>query len=434
MTADSWRDLVSPRVGVIRAVRPQSRGFDEPQPPYLYAAELSHFDFHGTEKQDRTAAGKGWTRESARAAAVGEAVERYCAYQWDPKRSLIARVANVGMRAITPADCVLYSAEQYSRPGWRHPEWREDQAINWIAGIGLADGECTALPAGFVYLTDAASGPGEKFAPSTSNGLAAGPSVAAAMLSGLCELIERDALMITWMNRLAAVELQLAAAAGIAGALCRHYALLDVEVRAFILPSDLPATVVLAMSREDRAGVPATVVGMGCHTDPNTALTKALFELCQSRPAEAHRYRANPPQGRLDRPEDVTTLEDHSSFSGQAARRGEFEFLWSGGKSMAVSDLEPPPETDPADDVLRCAEELRDRGHLAAYVDLTLSDVRACGYHVVRVIAAGLQPIHFGFGEERLGGQRLFSAPHRLGLTDAPTTISDLNPCPHPIA
>jgi ribosomal protein S12 methylthiotransferase accessory factor len=434
MAAEVWRDLVSPRVGVIRSVRPQPRGFDEPQPPYLYTAELSNFDFRTVERQERMGAGKGWTEDGARAAAIGEAVERYCAYHWDPQRTFVATLADVGMRAITPADCVLYAAEQYARPGWPYPAWREEQPITWIAGVAVADGEPVALPASLAYLSYPPPSPGELFAPTTSNGLAAGSSVDAAALGGLCELMERDALMITWMNRLPAVELELAASAGIAGALHRHYAVLDVELRAFVLPTDLPATVVLAISSEDRSGVPATVVGMGCHPAPLTALTKALFELCQGRPAEASRHRENPPEGRLERFEDVRTLDDHSAFAGQAARRGEFEFLSSGGETSAVDDLDPRPEADAATELERCATVLRELGHPAAYVDLTLPDVRSCGYHVARVIAAGLQPIHFGFGEERLGGRRLFDVPHRLGFSDAPTTIGELNPCPHPMA
>jgi ribosomal protein S12 methylthiotransferase accessory factor len=68
------------------------------------------------------------------------------------------------------------------------------------------------------------------------------------------------------------------------------------------------------------------------------------------------------------------------------------------------------------------------------YVDLTTPDVKDYGLHVVRVLATGLQPIHFGFGEERLGGRRLFEVPQRMGYTAEPRDVSDLNPCPHPLA
>jgi ribosomal protein S12 methylthiotransferase accessory factor len=52
----------------------------------------------------------------------------------------------------------------------------------------------------------------------------------------------------------------------------------------------------------------------------------------------------------------------------------------------------------------------------------------------VRVIVPGLQPVHFGHGQERLGGERLYRLPHQLGLKDRVQTEADLNPCPHPLA
>jgi len=50
------------------------------------------------------------------------------------------------------------------------------------------------------------------------------------------------------------------------------------------------------------------------------------------------------------------------------------------------------------------------------------------------VIVPGLQPVHFGDGQERLGGERLYNLPHQLGLADHARTEKDLNPCPHPLA
>jgi ribosomal protein S12 methylthiotransferase accessory factor len=127
-------------------------------------------------------------------------------------------------------------------------------------------------------------------------------------------------------------------------------------------------------------------------------------------------------------------LDDHSAYAGQRRHRGEFAFLSRSGARMAVGDLDPRAPAEPATELERCASLLRDLGHPAAAVDLTLPDVRECGFHVARVIVDGLQPIHFGFGEERLGGRRLFSLPHTLGFTATPTTIEELNPCPHPLA
>src|SRR5437764_1164284 len=70
------------------------------------------------------------------------------------------------------------------------------------------------VPAVAAYMHGNNVMPGDALFAPTSNGLAAGPTVVAAVRSGLCELIERDAFSVTWLNRLAAPEIQLAGVNG----------------------------------------------------------------------------------------------------------------------------------------------------------------------------------------------------------------------------
>jgi len=434
MYSEWWSDFVSPKVGIVRALSPQGRGNDEPVPPYLHTATLSNFDFRTADKTERIAAGKGRTEAEAISSAIAEAIERYCAYQWNPLRTFTAKWEAVRTAAISPAECVLYADTQYQAEDWRCVPWREDQDVSWIEGVALPDGTPVALPAGLVYLVTPPPRPEDFFVPASSNGLAAGPSLASAVLGGLCELMERDALLITWMNRLPAREIDLERAGPAAAQIANHYARLSVEVRAFLLPSDLPASVMMAVSFDSDPGRPAQVIGMGCHLDPEVAVLKALFEMCQGRPSEAKRFADKPPQGRLKSYEDVHTLDDHSAFASQRERRHEFEFLWARGGKVGVEEL-PNPSTGEGDrDLDHVARALSALDSRVAYVDLTLPDVAPSGIHVVRTIATGLQPVHFGFGTERLGGRRLFEVPQRLGFADRVRTVADLNPCPHPLA
>ena len=434
MLNERLSELVSPKVGLIREIAPQGRGADEPMPPYLYTATLSNFDFRVASKVERMAAGKGTTREEAIASAIGEATERYCAYHWDPLRTYLAKSGDVKSRCITPKECVLYSERQYATFDWPHPRWTPDQEVAWINGVDVCDRSTVALPASLSYLVFPPPRMEDYFAPSTSNGLAAGPTLAGATLSGLCEVMERDAMLIAWMNRLPAVELQLDSTPGISGRIYRHYAHFGVAVRAFVMPTDLPSTTVMAISFEEDPSRPANVAGLGCHPDPSIALLKALFELCQGRPAEASRFQSKPPQGRLDKYEDVLTLDDHSAFMSQRDRRHEFEFLWQTGEKKRIEELRTWSTGDAAEDLQRCAAELAAKGHRPAYVELTTPDLVDYGVHVVRVIVPGLQPVHFGHGQERLGGERLFTLPQQLGFATSVRTESDLNPCPHPLA
>jgi ribosomal protein S12 methylthiotransferase accessory factor len=446
MAVSRYQDLVSPRVGVVREIAPQVRGAEEPLPPYLYTATLSHFDFRHVDRQERLAAGKGRTEEEAMNAAIGEAVERYCGYHWDPRKTFLATWDRVQQAAIAPTDCVLYSDAQYRNVDWPFHRWSPEEETTWIAGVELPQQREIVVPASLAYLVSPVPRAEDFFTPATSNGLAAGPSLHAAILSGLYELIERDALLVTWMNRLPAVEVDLdddagaagtpdaTGASGAAGAVVRHYRRFGVRVRAFLMRTDLPVTVILAIAFDTNPQRPAAVVGMGCHQHPATALDKALFELCQGRPSESRRYAEHPPQTRLRRYEDVKTLDDHPAFLSMPSRAGEFAFLWSRGERTRIADLPNRSSGDIDRDLAACVASLTDRGHRVAFVDLTTPDIAPYELRVVRTIATGLQPIHFGFGQERLGGRRLFELPQRLGLADTVRTVADLNPCPHPLA
>ena len=137
---EPWEDLVSPKVGLVTDLSPQMRGAEEPVPPFLYTATLAHFDFRTVDRQERLNAGKGRTEREAKLSALGEAVERYSAYHWDPARVFVAKRSELGA-AITPAECVLYADEQYAEPGFIYRRWSEDVETSWINGVELPSGQ-----------------------------------------------------------------------------------------------------------------------------------------------------------------------------------------------------------------------------------------------------------------------------------------------------
>jgi len=215
---------------------------------------------------------------------------------------------------------------------------------------------------------------------------------------------------------------------------------------------------VMAIAFDAHPQRPAAPGGLRCHARPAIALEKALFELCQMRPAELRRHQDLPSRDRLRRYEDVRTLADHSAFFGQPRHVPELAFLWGSGEVARLDELdapvsaagEPLPKASASDGagdgavaaaegdlesgLARCVAGLVARGYRVAYADLTTPDVAPLGLSVVRAFITGFQPVHFGHGNERLGGRRLFELPYQLGLAPAPRTAADLNGCPHPLA
>ena len=247
------------------------------------------------------------------------------------------------------------------------------------------------------------------------------------------EDIERDAFMVTWLNRLPAPVIDFSRLSGPCGVIRDHYARYGVEVRAYLMATDLPVTAVMAVGFQRTGDGPAAVVGLGCSFDPESALRGALFEVCQVRPGERIKH-AEGAAAKLNSYSDIHTLEDHAAYFTRADHLHEFDFLGSQSPSVRLEDLENRSTASTEGDLSLIVAALQAIGSRAVFADLTTPDLQDFPIRVVRALATGLQPIAFGHDLQRLGGRRLYELPAKLGLDTAARASADLNPCPHPLA
>ncbi|WP_265521199.1 YcaO-like family protein [Oerskovia flava] len=142
----------------------------------------------------------------ARAAALGEAVERYCGNMLDTlpveHASYTALRRRPVGRVLDPADLVLYSDAQHAAPGFPFERLTPDLPVHWVPGRSLTHDEPVWVPASLVYVNWFTAGysaaPVTNFCPFA--GIAAGPTLEYAVMSALEEVIERHATMVWWLN------------------------------------------------------------------------------------------------------------------------------------------------------------------------------------------------------------------------------------------
>jgi ribosomal protein S12 methylthiotransferase accessory factor len=372
------------------------------------------------------------TREAAWASCLGEAVERYSGGCWDPSELVLARRRELDGQSLDPNDLVLYRANQYDRIPYA--PYREDAALRWVSGRSLITGQTVWVPAIAVFMEYQVHGPEEYIAPVTSNGLAAGATLADAVLSAIYEVAERDAVLVSWMNRLRGRRLD---ASTHPDPDVRHlataYARRGVDLAMFEMPTDHPIKVVMAIAfQRGGYGGPFATVGMGADVDLTVAARRAAMEVGQVRPAFRERCRTTDAARIAElvaAPSRVARMEDHALLYADPALADAFEFL--NGPLLAW------PEANPVDTAQALTEVLRYfawRGQEVLYVNLTPRDLEPLGLFTARALLPGFQPIWFGDEERRLGGTRVLDAPIRLGIGPDPTTYEALNPLPHPIA
>lgn len=414
--------FVDARTGLVRRVRRR------PVPAHFPAA----FVLVSSWVADSTAfcpwpsdsAGAGYTfgdPAPAVAAAVGEALERYCGGLLPPGLRTATReqLVREGRRTLDLDGMALFSPEQHAAPGFPFAPLTEPRLpLEWTDGRDLVDGAPTAVPATLVW----ASYPHARThlpatTPIIQAGLAAGPDRAFAETSALLEVVERDAMVMTWTGRapLRAVQVPhriAALAAGTAGAL---------HTRFLAFTADAAVTVIGALVRDTTTG--RLSLGMGAHGDPATAAVKALGEALQLQvllgdyddPEGAMMRAARRPGSplapwRADRAyarsyrEDLRDVVDygcHLQLHLDPAVQDRFEAELDDAVTTTVDldDLGPPAQETVLDSLVR-------RGYRPVSVDVTTPDVRAAGVRVVRVVVPGMVA-NAAAGRPFLGGDRL---------------------------
>ncbi|HET8893110.1 MAG TPA: YcaO-like family protein, partial [Gaiellaceae bacterium] len=268
--------LVSPYVGVVRGVdevlaQPSDIGLANVVCETGFAELLvGHGGTH-------LGAGSGTSR-AARAAAIAEAVERYSACWFDDVDAIVATAAELGERAVEPARFALFSERQHRARGFPYARFTGETRVAWVPAR-----EGVLVPAQLVYLGWELRPGEERIAHATSNGLACGPTFSDAALTGLLELIERDAFMITWNARLSWPLLE-----------WPHNLRLTRFERRFVRPTGLQVSAVdlsafwgvpcvLGVARSSVSGDAPFGVGAGAALTVERAVEKAIDEVIRVR-------------------------------------------------------------------------------------------------------------------------------------------------------
>ena len=422
--------LIDPRTGLITELREVPRDASEPALPIVVRAQLANHRFVTKDNEPFTvASGKGMTAEQARTGAIGEGIERYGAYPRDPDRIIRAAATQLAGPYISPTDLVTYTDDQYDH--LPYARWDPSTVTDWVTARRLTDGSDVRVPALGTFIDFEVAGHAEFYYPVTSNGLAAGPTLARAVLGGLLELIERDAFLLSWFGRRPGTSIDPfrcgdADVAAVAAAYRRR----GVDLKLNIIPTECPVTVCVALGVDSRSGAdrPALVIGLGADSSPTIACRKSALEVGQVRPALRARMRDPFTQRRLaeliDNPMNVTELDDHDLLFADASQLTHVDFWLDAPRGdIPLAPGDGTVAQSPGGQLAAIVNGLKGAAVDVAYVNLTPPDLAGLGFSTVRVHAPGLQPIHFGATEARLGNPRLRRI---IG--------PDINLYPHPLA
>jgi ribosomal protein S12 methylthiotransferase accessory factor len=298
----------------------------------------------------------------------------------------------------------------------------------------LADGVRVEVPAGYVHLM--LPPPGEPVMTTPiSSGLAFDPSLETALWRGICEVAERDALMLTWWQRRPVAEIEVGCGTGGLPGLfpgltdrLSKVAAASLRARFFDITTDFSVPAVVCVLTGDR--FPFLTVGAACRGDAGAACAKSLDEAVAIRLAINGAKGFAPPS--LDEFNWLDELEDHARLYAAGHLRQAFDFLLEGDQSpITLAQMaERPALAAPQNmaELRDVATNLEHNGLTVLWTDLTAPELFPHG-HVVKVVMPQMVPLPQLHRVRWLGTARL----RRSGDNAEPLAAS-FNAYPHPFA
>jgi len=408
--------LVGRRTGIVRQIALVDL-FDGDAPLFHAGAQIAntHARFHESHL-GLGVGGAGPTREAAVVSALCEGVERYAASLYDARSLQLASYRALGPeRALDPRAFAPFSPTQYREAEFPLTPIDLDTPLRWVEGTRLPSRTPVLVPAFAVYMPYVPAEPEPLAGVGLSTGLACAETFVQAEAKALLEVVERDALALTWV--LGATPPR-AALDGLPSELLPPRDRID----AFELTTDLgiPVFMVRCVGLGPRGELVS--IGAACHGEARKALEKAALEASQDRVYVRMLIDREPTWAPQPDFGNVTDFGLHARlYSGRPA-------LARRGLAFLDERSTPPEPVDrlPVDALAR----LDAAGHAVASIDLTPSWARPLGLHVARVVVPGLVPLHGNHTMRCLGHRRLTARALPRGIVhhDAP-----IWPFPHPM-
>lgn len=415
--------LVDEETGIIKILHEAPSAPDAPKIFGCGALCGDHSQF-GFPSDNPISGSTSLLRDQAVVGAIGEAVERYSAAFVPYEEIVYCSYASASTNAVDPSTLVPYDTIQLVRPRFGYRVVRAEDKIGWVNGFSLTR-RCPVLVPAFCVYQPYRSLIGEVPAvQQVTTGLACGNTREEAILSAICEVVERDAAMLMWLQSRrppkavprSDTSSTVFEALDRFESIAKYVSLLDVT-------TDMGIPAYVAVSEIPIRGAQGATFSSCANLNPARAAVGALTELAQcllwmNSLVDKGAHLPNPAI------EEISEIEEHVLWPLLPENRPAFEFALSSARTVEI-----PPFLDDCMDALdsieTCVRLIADAGLEVIVVDVTSPDIQECGLHVFRAVIPGAQPLYFGSGMHRVSPRAM--------LVDYPDRANaQINLHPHP--
>jgi len=395
-------DAVSEKVGIIKGVDSKEVEI-EGNKSYVAISYSTDFSYLNKLLPEIANSGAGFDEESAINAAIGETLERYASAMQD--KNIIVEsydeMVNRKLEAIQPEKFDLFSDEQYNTPSFPYKKFDNSTKVGWVSCKEFGKDEDIYVPAAFVYLPYIRKEKEEAITPYISTGLAAHTNYEEAVLSGIYEILERDAFSLSWLNKIPPMKMP-AKYEYDGGEKLKQYC--------YEITLDIPIHTVVSVMEGEIDGKNILSIGAATRYELSEAYKKATIESLQGRNYVYDLVDYFKDIELTNDFKNIDTFQKHAMFYSKFPEmRKEVNYLVNGVENV-YRESKPIDEeniTDIREKLNKVVKIINEQGYKVYVKDITPSDLDKLNICVVRVIIPGLHGLHGTHNYRYLGGKRM---------------------------
>lgn len=382
-----------------------------------------------------TSYGIGESIEKAKIKAICEGLEVYGAQLRASIEDIRACYKDIKKEAIYPPSLILYPRYRYKK-SFPCIKFDESLHLSWVKGFNITRNSEVFIPSCFIWRSKKGK---ELLWEATNNGCASHFSIKNAILHGIYEVIERDAIMITHFNKLPTSLVEVDIKNDLFEKIFAEFEYHNIDIYVLKIPTDINIPVFLTVGRNRKKDYPAFICGAGCNLNPIFGLKRSLMEaLFRLKGYFRNSYKINKILNNWEIYKNfyqifhnITTPIEHIFLYYHPFMLNHVQYLFSSHSAkIKFSSLSNFSFTSPQEEINLLINLLRDKGHEVLIVDCTPEELKNMGIYCVKVFIPGFQPLYFGEKFKRIS-ERALEMPYKLGFVKYKKNINELNPCPH---
>jgi len=379
---------------------------------YVYACERPS----GKNKVN-VSHGFGGSEDEAEAIsfAIFEAIEHYCILH--ERRDLFIKGSfnKLKDKAINPIRYEAFSKKQLSIKKNKDLIISSEKRYNWLQGYSLTKKREVLIPASLAY----ASYNSKEYSEPTirkpiSTGAACGPTTSFAIARGLCEIIERDSYMISFLPEMPKKLVVIRKKDGDVFNFINRFKKYGLEL--YFIDTTLDTGVFSVVSiLVDRTGCgPAVCAGLGSSLEPERSIETSAIEALRSYATSRELYfqekNIKPPKKNSF---DWFSWKRHLIWSSPHMIK-EVEKVIASARKVSL----PKPKLFKTDHekVLYLTKKISKLGCEVIYVDMTIPEIEKYGLKVIKVSCPEMVPLWHDERYPYLGAKRLREVPKKYGV------------------